>query len=255
MFTYEPGYRNEEIQVPREQVIGGAAIGIIVTGAWIARIPGDVGNPTTFNFPVHYKMLKDANLSNVVSGRFDQKEFDKLLEGVRELQALGCRAVSTTCGYYGNYQPQVAAAVDIPVFLSSLMQVPMVKRALKPGQKVGILCANGAVLPGAPALKYCGIDEASDVIIAGTEHSQGMKDILGGTGHLNPGAFEPELIKIAADMVKKHPEVGAIVIECANLPPYAHSIQRATRLPVFDFTTLINWIYSAVVRRPFPGWV
>jgi hypothetical protein len=53
--------------------------------------------------------------------------------------------------------------------------------------------------------------------------------------------------------VREHPEIGPILLECSNLPPYACAIQKATGRPVFDFTTLINLYYAAGVRTPFHG--
>jgi Asp/Glu/hydantoin racemase len=47
--------------------------------------------------------------------------------------------------------------------------------------------------------------------------------------------------------VERHPEVGAIVLECTNMPPYAAPIREATGLPVFDITTLIRLVHAALV--------
>jgi hypothetical protein len=55
--------------------------------------------------------------------------------------------------------------------------------------------------------------------------------------------------------VKQHPEVGAILLECSDMPPYAWAVQNAVQLPVFDFISLINWVETAVVRRPFGGYI
>ncbi len=256
MYAYTYGYSDEEVYMSKGQVIGGAAIGIIAVGdSWLPRLSGDVGNATTFNFPVHYKVLEGCPLDRLVSSEADPLILERLIEAAKELEKQGCRAISTTCGYFANYLPQVATALNIPAFLSSLMQIPIIKRALKPSQKVGIICANGRVLSSAPALKNCGVDDLSTIVIAGTEDTCGMKNIFQCTGHLNPGKFEKELVDIAKQMVSRNPDIGAIVLECANLPSYAWAIQRAVRLPVFDFTTLINWAYNAVVRRPFDGFI
>jgi Asp/Glu/hydantoin racemase len=50
-----------------------------------------------------------------------------------------------------------------------------------------------------------------------------------------------------------HRPVGAIVLECTNLPPYAAAVQEAVRLPVYDVTTMIEHLHSALVRRRFTG--
>lgn len=76
-----------------------------------------------------------------------------------------------------------------------------------------------------------------------------MQKILQNAGHNNPAKFEQELVELAKQVVSKNPDVSAILPECTAFPTYAGAIQEAVRPPVFDFTTIINWVYSAVVRR------
>ncbi len=52
-----------------------------------------------------------------------------------------------------------------------------------------------------------------------------------------------------------HPEIGALPLECRDMPPYAKQIQDATGLPVWDYVTLIDWIYFSVVRRTYDGFI
>jgi Asp/Glu/hydantoin racemase len=47
-------------------------------------------------------------------------------------------------------------------------------------------------------------------------------------------------------MLEAHPEIGAIVLECTNMPPYRADIQAATGVPVFDITTLVRMLHDAV---------
>jgi Asp/Glu/hydantoin racemase len=61
------------------------------------------------------------------------------------------------------------------------------------------------------------------------------------------------VVEVARLLVQQHPLVKAIVLECVDLPPYAHAVQEAVGLPVFDMTTLIGHVHSALVRSPFVG--
>ena len=63
-----------------------------------------------------------------------------------------------------------------------------------------------------------------------------------------------EVVDGALELIRDE-NVGAILLECSDLPPFAHMVQAATNLPVFDFTTLHNWLYGAVCRRPFTGFL
>ncbi len=249
-FTY--GY-NEEVFVPKGQVIGGVAIGIIVLGhVWYPVIPGNVANATTYDFPVHYKILEGGFINSIVQPRLDPTILEQTIAAGKELEQQGCRAVVGACGYFANYLKEVAAVLNVPCFLSSLMQIPMISLSLKPTQKVGIICAHGDVLVSAPALENCGI-ERSKVVIAGAQDLSQMQNVLKNRGRLNNAKFEQELVELVNQMVNDNPEIGAILLECSDMPPYAWAIQKAIRMPVFDFTTMINWVYNAVVRHPFAG--
>ena len=93
------------------------------------------------------------------------------------------------------------------------------------------------------------------LVIYGAQDLPEFRNILDGTGHLNSHQLEQELVGLAKQMVEENPDIGAILLECSDMPPYAWAVQNATRLPVFDFITMINWIQGAVVRRPFTGFM
>lgn len=255
MYGYTSGYDQEEVFIPKGQVVAGNAIGIIVLGVWYPLVSGNVANATTFSFPVHYKLIEGGFSDKILSPEPVLALSEQTIAAGRELEQQGCRAIVGACGYFANYQPEVAAALNVPCFLSSLMQIPMISRSLKPGQKVGIICADGDALAPAPALENCGVNDRSTVVIAGAQGLPQMQNINQDTGHLNNAKFEQELVDFSKQTVNENPDIGAILLECSDMPPYARAIQEAVRLPVFDFTTMINWVYDAVVRRPFAGFM
>ena len=255
MYGYTHGYSQEEIYIPKGQVVGGYAIGIICLGdIWFPLSPGTVENASTFDFPVYLKPI--AVGIKIISTEADPAILKYTIEAGKELvEKMGCRAIVGACGYFASYQEKVAEALDVPVFLSSLMQLPIVIRALKPCQKVGIICANEDALSGAPALKQCGVDDLSRIVIAGVQDTSQIQNMFEDTGHVNNAKWGQELSDVAKRMVSGHPDVGAILLEGSLFPPYAWEIQKAVKLPVFDFTTMINWVYTAVIRRPFAGFI
>ncbi|MBF0530239.1 MAG: aspartate/glutamate racemase family protein [Deltaproteobacteria bacterium] len=256
MYSYQTGLKDEDVFIKEGQYLGGAPIGIILFGkTGYAFPPGSIENATTFKYPVLFKAIEAASVSSVVSVSLDDKVLEELIEAGRELETQGCRAIVGACGYFANYLPAVVRKLNVPCFFSSLMQVPLILRAIRPNKKVGILCADGQVLKSGQILKNCGVDNFDSVVIYGAEVLPEMQKILKGVGHYNPYRLEQGLIDLARDMVKKNPAVEAILLECTLFPTHAHAIQDALRLPVFDFSTLIDWIYSAVVRRPFAGYM
>ncbi len=256
MYTFTEKIVDKNLHVNDGQFVAGVAIGIILFGqTGYALPPGSVENATTFKYPVYYRAIEAASVESVVSPKVDPEVLHQLVETGKEMEAQGCRAVVGACGYFANYLPEVKKALEIPCFFSSIMQVPIILNSLCPGKKVGILCANGSVLSTAPVLRNCGIHDFSSVVITGAEGLPEMQKILQGRGFYNPVELEKGLIRLAMEMVEKNPEIEAILLECTLFPTHALAIQKTVRMPVYDFTTLIDWVYSAVVRRSFKGYL
>ncbi len=256
MYSYTNEIKDEELFVGDGQFVGGVALGIILFGkTGYALPPGSVENATTFNFPVYYKAVEAASVESVVSSELDSEVLEQLIVAGKEMEAQGCRAIIGACGYFANYLPDVKKALNVPCFFSSLMQIPLIQCSLQNKRKVGVLCADGRVLSSAPVLRNCGVNDLSRVVISGAEVLPEMQKILKGVGSYNAVTLEKGLIELSKQMIEENPDIGAFLLECTLFPTHARAIQEAVRLPVFDFTTLINWVYSAVVRRPFAGYV
>ena len=45
--------------------------------------------------------------------------------------------------------------------------------------------------------------------------------------------------------------VGAIVLECANMPPYASAVASALQLPVYDWYSMVCWFAHGLRPRTF----
>ncbi len=256
MYTYTRKIEDKEIYINEGQAFGGAAIGILLFGqTGYAFPPGSVENATTFNYPIHYKIIDAASVEKVVSIEPDPEVLEQLVQGAEELQTNGCRAIIGACGYFANYLPDVAARMDIPCYFSSLMQIPLMLRSMPLNKKIGIICADGTVLPTAPALANCGVDDLSRIVISGAEVLPEMQKILKGAGHYNFLKLEKGIVEIAEKMVKENEDIGAILLECTLFPTHASAVQRAVQMPVMDFSTLIDWVYSIVIRKPFSGYM
>jgi Asp/Glu/hydantoin racemase len=238
----------------KSQAWYGESIGILILNASYPCIPGNVGNATTFPFPVRYKMVGEASIDRLLNqkGRGLRQPF---LDAARALEEEGVRAVTGACGFMALFQPEIAAALDIPVFLSSLLQIPFIHNTLNPDRKIGVITADASALTD-DHFSAVGIAPATPLVIAGMEGQTEFREaILEEKGTLDSDRIEEEVVRVAVDMTKNNPEIGALLLECSDLPPYAHAVQRATGLPVFDFTTMIGHVHSALVRTPFQGFL
>jgi hypothetical protein len=224
----------------------GHPIGILVLDTVFPRIPGDIGHAATFPFPVLYHKVRNASPSRVVR-EGDPALLEGFIQGARALEAGGVLAITTSCGFLAMFQRQLAEAVRVPVFTSALQMVPLVSRMLGPDRTVGILTVEGRAL-GPRHLAGAGIAEDIPVVIWGLEGGQAFTPVLlDNELELDVDAARRENVDAAREMVERHPEVGAIVLECTNMPPYAAAIREATGLPVFDITSLIRMVYAALV--------
>jgi aspartate/glutamate racemase len=232
----------------RTQSWYGESIGILILDAAYPCVPGNVGNATTFPFPVRYQEVRGASLDRLIT-RADPSLAEPFVEAAVELRDRGVKAITGACGFMALFQREVAAAIDIPVFLSSLMQVQFIYAIT--GRPVGIITANAARLT---TRHYEAIGVASTIpIVIGDMYAKRefREAILEEKGTLDSDQIEQEAVEVAMDL--KCRNVGAILLECSDLPPYAHAIQAATNLPVFDFITMINYVQAAILPRRYTG--
>lgn len=229
----------------------GEAIGIIMLDTVFPRIPGDVGNAGTFSFPVRYKIVKGASPQRVVK-EADPTLLQPFIEAARELEKEGVRAITTSCGFLAIFQKQLAEAVNVPVFTSSLLQIHLVQNIISSRQKVGILTARAQSLT---PRHFAGVGlEGLEAVVVGMDEAEEFSStFVEGKPQLDVERCRGEMVEAAQKMVAENPMVGAIVLECTNMPPFARAIQQTVKLPVFDVVTLINYIHSAVVKREYPG--
>lgn len=230
--------------------IYGEAIGIITLETIFPRVRGDIGNALTWDFPVIYKIVKGSVPSEVVRKRIKPIWLKSYIKAALELEQTGVKAITTTCGFLALYQEELSNSVTIPVFTSSLLQIPLIYRMLKKDQKVGIITANSQDLTK-KHLDNVGAGLVPTVIVGTENEEEFTKVFLGNKTTLNMERAKSDLIKVSKKLVSECPEIGAIVLECTNMSPFAKSIQQEVNLPIFDIYTLTNMVYGAVVRKDF----
>jgi aspartate/glutamate racemase len=230
----------------------GETIGILILNASYPCVPGNVGNGTTFPFPVRYAEVQGATIDRLLNQR-DPELAAPFIKAALKLEAEGVKAITGACGFMALFQQEVSKAVEIPVLLSSLMQVPFMHQIT--GKPVGIITANSTCLtPGHFA--SCSISENIPVAIAGMEGQREFREsVLEERGTLDSDKIEAEVVEVAADLVNSHPGIGSILLECSDLPPYAHAIQARTGLPVFDFITMITHVHHTLAQSPYKGYM
>lgn len=242
------------MQAPRRFARGGKSIygvplGILMLEARFPRILGDMGNGQTWPFPVLFRVVRGATPERVVlqGARGLLPDF---IAAAQELVSLGAEAITTNCGFLSLFQQELAAAVQVPVATSSLMQVPWVQATLPPGRRVGVITVNKA------GLTPRHLEAASvplDTPIIGTEGGREFFRVLikAEAVDMDVDLAEQDILDAGRALVAAHPEIGAIVLECTNMPPYAAALQDAIGLPVHDIYSMITWFHAGLRPRRF----
>lgn len=257
LYYEKRGYEDRDVTGWKGRSVYGPTVGIIQLPANIPMLPGDMGNATTFDFPVLYELIPDIDPHWVLAADPHPEVLKRTIIAAHRLEMQGCRAIIGNCGFFANYQPEVANAITVPFFSGSLMQVPMALIAVGSNKKVGVLTANGKLLKASPALKNSGVadKDMSRVVIYGNEDGKQMNNVTGEKGQFSPKGLEKELVNLTKKCVKEHPDVGAIVLECTEFPPHAHAIQDAVRLPMYDFVTMTKLMHAGAMQKPYTGWM
>ncbi|MCV2870216.1 aspartate/glutamate racemase family protein [Defluviimonas sp. WL0002] len=237
------------MKVSGGKAVYGAAVGILMLEARFPRIPGDMGNALTWPFPVHYRVVRDASPDRVVR-KGAEGLLDRFIAAARELVADGADGITTNCGFLSLYQKELAEAVGVPVAASSLMQVGMVNATLPPGQRAGVLTISASTLTPLH-LERAGVPKGTPI---GT--TEGLREftraILDNEPALDVAAARADNVDAARALAAAHTDLGAIVLECTNMLPYAADIRRATGLPVYSMYSFVSWFQSSLVPPRFP---
>ena len=240
-------------QANKGQTSYGETIGIILMESFMPFPPGCPGNATTFNYPVRYEVVKGANMERLVY-QGDKTLLQPFIDAGWKLVNEGVKAITGNCGFMVLYHDIMAKEFPVPVFMSSLLQLPFISRMIRPGEKVGIITANSKTLTE-EHMKIATNGVSVPYVLSGMEGQKHFYDAIHAEkGELDFEAVEQEVVEVAQAMKKNDPAIQAILMECTDLPPYAAAVQEAVNLPVFDFSTLINYVYSAMVRTRFHGY-
>lgn len=225
-----------------------ASIGILMLETQFPRILGDLGNAESWDFPVQYAIVKGASAPKAL-GSESKALLDAFIVAGQELVANGADGITTSCGFLSLMQKELSCAINAPVAASSLMQVPWVQSLLPRGKRVGVLTVHSDNLT-VEHLEAAGAD--SDTPVEGTERGKEFtRVILNDEVQMNVAAAREDNVDAAQALIRNHDSIGAIVLECTNMVPYAADIQASTGLPVFSIHTFINWFQAGLVAKRF----
>lgn len=230
--------------------IHGTMLGIIVLDTGFRRVPGDIAHAATWPFPVQFRVVRGVTPRDVIEGD-PRLSLDAFRTAIDDLVALGCSAITTSCGFLAAVQAELARHAPVPFLSSALLQLPLIERILPQGRVPGLIVSDLAALG---ARHFQGVGAASGLPMAALPYDGPLlRNMREQAVQVDYAAQESDVISTCADLLKHNPEVGAFVFECANLPPYSSAVSRRFGLPVFDIVTLVRWMHLSLQPPDWPG--
>lgn len=221
-------------------------IGILLLDTIFPRLLGDVGNPKTFPFPVIYEKVQGAIPMRVVKER-DGCLLPSFIEGAKALERRGVKAITTSCGFLAIWQKEIASAVDIPVFTSSLLQVPWAYQIAGRRGRIGVLTADVSSLT---EVHFQGVGAAGIPMVVRGLNPEGefYRVYIGNSPNIDVSKAGREMVAEASALMNEHPDISGLVLECANMPVFGKAVRDTVKVPVFDIVTLTCFIWSSIFR-------
>lgn len=251
----------ENIKAKKEHVAYGMGLGIMLLDEVYPGFPGDVRNASAFPFPIQYDIVEGIDIHKLVFEEDKSPCLEPILAAAKRLERMGVKAIAAECGYFAYFQQEVSNHVEIPVFMSSLLQVPLIQQIVGLNNQVGILCAFKDNLTP-KHLMNVGINPDSNLVIAGAIDDYDSLEFDNmwmpnkRQTEVPEGNFskaEANMIRICKDFVSKNPNMKALMFECTGFQPFARAVQREIGLPIFSWGTLLDYAYSVTVHRDYYG--
>ncbi|WP_345773889.1 aspartate/glutamate racemase family protein [Azospirillum endophyticum] len=220
-------------------------LGIIMLDTGFERPVGDVGNAGSWPFPVLYRTVSGALPRDVVDGR-EGGLTDAFVEAGEDLIRQGAGALLTSCGFLVLRQRRLAARLSRPLATSSLLQLPQIAAMLPAGRRIGVVTYDAASLTPAHFREAGLAETAPSPPVAGLPRGGAFHRLIEKNEPYDRPGLEAELMAVMEELLRREPAIGAILLECTNLPPFTASIAARFGLPVFDVLTLGRWLHAGI---------
>jgi len=211
----------------------------------LEKLRGNSMNPNTYDFPVIFERIPGACSKTVVENP-DPVVLQRMISKAKELQGNGICGITTSCGFNAIFQREIAKALQIPFFSSSLLQIPMMRAMYGKNRDLIVITSRKENLKP-EHFKATGTTDFTHLFIYGVKEECEVWNKMTSDfdAEFDLEIFSEQFIDITRKAVKERPNAAAFVFECTDLPPFSKEVNEVTKLPVFDFVTMTKYIYSS----------
>lgn len=220
-----------------------AVIGMLMLDTKFKRLPGDIGHPDTFAFPVRRLVVRNATSADIVVDQ-DESFLSSFIESAQLLEREGARGIATSCGFLSRWQRELSSSVGIPVATSSLLLLPLAAHLAGDGKTVGVLTARASSLSQSCFESCFAADVPVDVV--GMEGTSFYRTYVDNSGEPDAALFERELLAQSYLIKERNSDLGAMVLECTNMPPFAKGLSAKLGVPVLNANDLVSLLYASI---------
>lgn len=210
--------------------------------------PGDIDCPDSFDCDVYYKVVPGLTFEMCQKGEITEEVKQRFKDSIKWLvEEKKVHGITGDCGFMMNFQSLAREVTKIPIFMSSLCQLPAVTCAYAEKEQIIIMTANGKSLEPMRDLirDECGVDtQDKRYNIVGCEDVPHFGQAVANGDKVNTKKATKGIVKKAREALKKYPQSRAFLLECTELPPYSDAIRFHTGLPVYDSITACHFFIS-----------
>ena len=228
------------------------AIGILLLDYDYSGVPGGLQDHTALEYETRVATVRGLSFEAAKAGTLTPGLEAAFRDAVDELQTGGggdLVGISGNCGFMMFYQELVRGLAGVPVFMSPLLQAPLVAGALPPSGIILVLTASKADLMAAKEVLLTKaairVDDRDQFLIEGLDDLDGFECVADPTrGAMDQQKVERGIVARVTAILRRTP-VRAILCECTELPAFSDALRTATSLPVFDVVTCLDFFHSA----------
>ena len=220
-------------------------LGVVLLNTRFPRLPGDIGNPESFAFPVSYRRVEAASVAAVVHrGKLETAAAEALVSAAEALaRDDGVSLIATSCGFLGALQDRLERAVPVPVMASAFALLPFLRQVYGEAATIGVLTFDARCLTAA----HFGPWTDAGTLVEGIEGGRELHRVIASDlPELDRAAAEADVCAAGRRLLARCPGLAAILLECTNLSPYRRALAEATGRPVYDLNQAIGWIAAGV---------
>ena len=224
-------------------------VGVICLQSGFAKPRGHVRNPRTFNFPVVQKVVEEVDIPTLLF-KPTPELLKPFIDAAKQLEQEGVQAITGSCGFLARFQTRLAESVNIPVCVSSLLQIPLVRLMHGPAARVGVLTASSKALTQ-DHFNAIGMP-IEDFVIRGMEGYREFWEVIIDykRNDIDMAQMEKEVCDSAQKLAQEG-QLDALVLECTDLSAFARPIQETVKLPVYDIDSLVEYMAYSVCRKNY----